>query len=151
MILWIFALFLLGVSGWIGYQQGGIRVGFSFLGLLIGAVLAVPLGGLIKPLLPIFGLKHPVLLSFISPTLAFIVILAAFKTAAVSVHQKIDAYYKYNATDSQRSLFTILNQKLGIPLGLANATVYVFLLSGIIYVLGYFTYQVSGSERIPPV
>src|SRR5438105_2659110 len=124
MILWIFALCLMAVSGLIGYYQGAVRVAFSLVGLLMAALLAMPLAGLIKPILPMVGLSHPVLLSFLGPILAYLLILIGFKCAAVAVHKKVEAYYKYKASDTQRSLFARLNQHLGICVGLANATVY---------------------------
>ena len=51
MILWILAVFLLVSLGVAGYYQGAIRAAASFLGLIIAAVLAVPLGNLIAPIL----------------------------------------------------------------------------------------------------
>src|SRR5690349_10056112 len=147
MILWIFALCLLAVSGLIGYYQGALRVAFSFVGLLIAALLAMPIGSLLKPILPMVGLSHPVLLSFVAPALAYLLILIGFKCGGMAVHKKVDAYYKYKASDTQRSLFARVNQNLGICLGLANATIYVFLLAMVLYVFGYFTTQVAGAEN----
>ena len=147
MILWKFALCLMAVSGLIGYYQGAVRVGFSLVGLLVAALLAMPLSGLMKPILGIFGLTHPVLVSFVAPALAYLLVLIIFKTAAMVAHKKIEAYYKYKCSDTQRSLFERVNQRLGICVGLANATVYVFLLATVAYVFGYFTLQVSGADK----
>jgi len=74
-------------------------------------------------------------------------VLIAFKVAAVIVHRKVDTYYKYRTSDTERLLFERLNERVGICLGLANATVYVFLLSVVAYVFGYFTFQVATSEK----
>ena len=137
----------MAVLALIGYYQGAVRVGFSLVGLLVAALLAMPLSGLMKPILGIFGLSHPVLLSFAAPALAYLLVLIIFKSAAVVVHRKIDAYYKYKGSDTQRSLFERVNQRLGICLGLANATVYVFLLATVAYVFGYFTIQVAASDK----
>ena len=147
MMLWIFALGLMGLSALIGYYQGAIRVAFSFVGLLVAALLAIPLAGLVKPIVPIFGLSHPVLVAFIAPALVYLLVLIVFKSAALAVHKKVDAYYKYKGSDTQRSLFEHLNQRLGICLGLANATVYVFLVAVVAYFFGYFTFQVSASDK----
>jgi hypothetical protein len=147
MLLWIFAILLVAVIGLIGYYQGAIRVGFSLLGLIFAAFLAMPLAFLFKWILPLVGLKHPVLLAFIAPALVYIFILVIFKVAGLSVQKKIDAHYKYNATDTRRQLFERLNQRLGICLGITNAVVYVFLLSIVAYVVGYFTIQVSQPDR----
>ena len=147
MILWIFALCLMGALAVIGYYQGAIRVAFSLIGLLIGALLAIPLAGLVKPILSIFGWTHPLLVSFLAPAVVFIAVLVVFKVAALAVHRKTDAYYKYKGSDTQRSLFERLNQRLGICLGLVNATVYVFILAVVLYVFGYFTVQVATSSE----
>src|SRR5947208_1684540 len=147
MILWIFAVGLMAVLGLIGYYQGAIRVSFSLVGLLLGAALAMPLAGLVKPILPIVGLSHPILLSFVAPAVVYVLLLVIFKSAALVVHKKVDAYYKYKGSDTQRSLFERLNQRVGICLGLANATVYMFLLSVVAYLFDYFTFPVAGYEN----
>src|SRR5260221_7571215 len=147
MILWTFTFCLLAGSGLIGFYQGAIRVGCSFIGLLVAALLATPLAGAMKPLVGFFGVSHPVLLSFIAPAVAYLLVLIAFKVAAVIVHRKVDTYYKYRTSDTERLLFERLNERVGICLGLANATVYVFLLSVVAYVFGYFTFQVATSEK----
>jgi len=146
MFFWIIAMCLMAVLALIGYYQGAIRVAFSFIGLLVAALSAMPLAGLLKPILPVVGLSHPVLIAFIAPALVYVVILASFKIAALAVHKKVEAHYQ-KATDNDRGLFERLNQRLGIGLGLANATIYVFLLAVVIYVFGYFTFQVAASEK----
>ena len=50
-MFWLLALVLLASLAGIGYRQGAIRVAFSFVGILMGALLAGPLGKLVKPLL----------------------------------------------------------------------------------------------------
>jgi len=97
--------------------------------------------------LPVLSLKHPALLAFVAPALVYILILVLFKAGGLWANRRIDAYYKYNTSDTRRLLFARLNQRLGICLGVANGVVYVFLLSIVAYVLGYFTIQVSTPER----
>ena len=149
MTLWILAVVLLVSLGIIGYYQGGIRVGFSLVGLIVAAALAQPLSFISKAILPIVGLKHPAVLTFVAPALMFLLILILFKCAALAVHRKVDAYYKYQDSDTRRLLFERLNQRLGICLGVANATVYVFLISVAASVLGYLTVQFASSEKDP--
>lgn len=146
MFLWIIAIVLLAVIGIIGYYQGAIRVAFSLIGLLLGAALALPLGGLLSPVLGIFGLHHPVLLSFVGPAVAYLIILIAFKIGGFTVNRKLDTYYKYHDSDTRRLLFERFNQRLGICLGLVNATIYFILLCVVIYAVGYFTIQVGTSS-----
>src|SRR5438132_3466560 len=149
MILWIVALLLLGLLGMVGFYQGAIRAGFSFVGLIIAAALAMPLGHLISPILKLVGVRHPIWLALIGPLVAFLIVLTIFKSAGFAVHRKIDGYYKYQDSDTRRLLFERLNQRLAICVGLMNATVYLFLIAIVFYILGYFTVQASTSAKDP--
>jgi len=146
MFFWIIAICLMAVLALIGFYQGAIRVAFSFIGLLVAALSAMPLGALLKPILPMIGISHPVLIAFLAPALVYLVILTAFKIGALAVHKKVEAHYE-KAIDNDRSLFQRLNSRLGIGLGMANATIYIFLLAVVIYVFGYFAFQVAASEK----
>lgn len=149
MILWIFALLMLGLVGMVGYYQGAIRAGFSFVGLIIAAALAVPLGHLVSPILKLLGLHHPITLGFVGPLVAFLIVLTVFKAVGFSVHRKVDGYYKYQDSDTRRLLFEHLNQRVGICVGVMNATVYLFLIGIAFYIIGYFTVQASTSPKDP--
>ncbi len=133
--------------GLIGYYQGAIRVGFSLAGLLLAAWLCVRLSGMVRPLLPVVGVVHPVLIAFIAPAIVYALIVVIFKSAAVAVHNRVDTHYKYNASDTERRLWLRLNERLGVCLGLANGAVYFLLVATVAYVLGYSTVQVSTSEK----
>ena len=50
MMIWLLAILLLASLAGLGWRQGAIRVGISFLAILVGALLAPPLGRLLKPL-----------------------------------------------------------------------------------------------------
>ncbi len=147
MILWLIALAIVASVAVVGYYQGALRATFSFVGLLLAASLATPVGGLLAGLLPIFGVKNPVAIAFLSPAIAFILILAAFKLGAFTVHKKMDAWYKYKASDTQRLLFERMNSRVGIGLGLANGFIYVLVMCTLLYSLGYLTVQVASSEN----
>lgn len=147
MIFWILAIVLLACLGVIGYYQGAIRVAFSLIGLLVGALLAVPLGFLVKPILSFFGLQHPVALTFIAPAVAYVLVLIGFKSGGFAVHRKVDTYYKYKDSETKRLLFERVNSRLGIALGVVNATAYIFLLAFVVYLVGYFTKQVQTAEQ----
>src|SRR5437660_10059639 len=149
MILWIFALLMLGLAGIIGFYQGAIRAGFSFVGLIVAAALAVPLGHLISPILKLVGLKHPITLAFIGPLVAFLIVLTIFKIAGFNVHRKVDGYYKYQDSDTRRGLFEHLNQRAGICIGVMNATAYIFLIAMVFYIMGYFTVTASTMTKDP--
>jgi hypothetical protein len=147
MILWILAIVLMGVVGLVGYYQGAIRAAFSLVGLLVAASVAKPLGHLIEPLVAMTGLKQPVVLSFVGPAIAFLIILVIFKVVAMTVHKKVEAYYKYANSDTRRQLFERLNTRLGVAVGAVNGIIYFFILVVMICVLGYFTTQVSSAAN----
>ena len=147
MILWLIALVMLTSVGIVGFYQGALRAGFSFVGLLIAALLASPIGSLLAAVVPIFGLKNPVAIAFISPAIAFLLILTAFKLGALAVHKKAEAYYKYKASDTHRMLFERMNARVGIAVGMANGLVYFYVICTLIYALGYLTVQVASADQ----
>jgi hypothetical protein len=149
MTFWLLALVLLASLAGMGYRQGAIRVAFSFIGILVGALLAGPLGKLVKPLLVVLGLKTPTLAWLLAPLIVFVLISVIFKVAALMVHQKVDVHFKYNAGDLRLALWERLHRRLGLCLGLANGALYIILLSVVIYPLSYWTVQVATSDEDP--
>src|SRR5437899_2698093 len=149
MWFWLLALVLLASLAGLGYRQGAIRVAFSLVGILLGALLAGPLGKLLKPVLLAVGLKNPVLLWALGPLIVFLLISILFKVAALAVHQKVDVHYKYHGGDLRLALWERLNRRLGLCLGLLNGTVYLLLLSWAIYPFSYWTVQMATSDTDP--
>src|ERR1035437_896344 len=149
MMFWLLALVLLASLAGVGSRQGAIRVAFSLIGILLGALLAGPLGKLVKPLLVVLGLKTPALAWLLAPLIVFVLISVIFKVAALMVHQKVDVHFKYNAGDLRLALWELLNRRLGLCLGLANGALYVILLSWVIYSLSYWTVQMATSDEDP--
>src|SRR5690606_31687978 len=99
MIIWLSALFLLGLLALIGYYQGVIRVAVTLLGLFVAAALALPLSPIFKSIIPFIGFKHPFWEPFIPPLIAFLLVLILFKVAGGVAHHKINVYYKYKTND----------------------------------------------------
>ena len=147
MILWLIALVLVGCVGTVGYYQGALRAAFSFIGLLLAAMLASPAGSLLKPLILILGLKNPVVIAFVAPVAAFALVLVLFKSGAFAVHKKVEAWYKYKSSDTQRLLWERMNTRVGLPMGMANGMIYFFAICTLVYALGYLTVQVATSEK----
>jgi len=143
MVLWIIALLLVAALGLVGFYQGALRVAFSFFGLILAILLAGPVGSVFNLILPPLGLSHPAVLAFVSPILGFLFILTIFKIAGFATHKKVDTWYKYKGSDTERLLYERLNSRVGIAFGLANAYLYLLILCSFVYTLGYFTYQVS--------
>lgn len=122
---------------------------FSFVGIVIGALLAPPLGGLVKPLFSLTGVKQPLILWLLPPLIMFVVVLVAFKFAGHFVHQKVEVYYKYKAGDLRLALWNRLYRRLGLALGLLNGAAYLVLVSFVIFVASYGTVQVASSDADP--
>ena len=150
MTIWILALLLLAAGAGMGLRQGAIRVAISFIGIILSALLAWPLSGLIRPLLPHIGFQNPVVIWLLPPLLVFLILLSLVKSLGLLVHHKADVYYRYKADDLQRILWERLNKRLGLGLGLLNGLVYFVLISLVIYDFSYWTVQVasSGEERL---
>ena len=149
MTIWLLALLLLASLAGLGFRQGAIRVGFSFFGIIFGALFAPPLGRLLKPLLVSVGLKNPAYSWVVGPLIVFILFSIAFKIAGLAVHQKIDVFYKYKAGDLRLALWERLNRRLGLCLGLLNGTAYLILISFLIYSFSYWTVQMASSDSDP--
>src|SRR4051812_14275110 len=99
MTIWLLALILLAALAALGYQQGAIRAGISFIGIILAALLALPLSNLVKPALSALGVANPVVLAALSPFIIFVIVLSAVKVAGLAIHKKVDVYYKYKAGD----------------------------------------------------
>lgn len=148
MILWICALGLMAGTAFVSYYQGAVRAAITLIGLILGSLVAIPLGGLVKPLVEKCGVHHPVLLAFLGPVAVFVVLLIVLKIAAFFVHQKVEVYYKYRVADTQRMMWERMNQRVGACVGVVNGAVYVLVLGVLIYQAGYPMVQVS-SDRDP--
>lgn len=141
MTIWILAVLLLASLAGLGYRQGAIRVAFSFVGILFGALLASPLSRPVAPILHSSGVKSPVLLWLIPPLIVFVIILSIFKVAAQFVHHKVEVHYKYHTGELLPVLWERLNRRVGLCLGIANGAAYFVLLVAGIYLLSYWTFQ----------
>lgn len=143
MILWLLALVVMACVGIVGYYQGAIRVACSFVGLLVAAPLAVALSGVMKAILRLAGIDHPVTLAIVAPIIVFILLMAAVKAGALALHKRADTYYRYKASDTEQLLFERFQQRAGAAIAMANGFIYVVLLAIVFNIWGYFTFQLS--------
>ena len=149
MLFWLLVLLVLASLAGIGYRQGVVRVGFALVGILLGALVAGPLGKLLKPLLVALGVNNPVLASALAPLVVFLVISNLFKIPGFMVHQKVDVHFKYHAGDLRLALWERLNRRLGLCLALFNGALYLILITFVIYTFGYWTVQVASGDKDP--
>jgi hypothetical protein len=147
MIFWLLALVLLASLAGLGYRQGAIQMAFSSVGILLGALLAGPLGKLLRPLLVVLGVKNPVLAWVLAPLIVFLIISIAFKIGAYTVHQKVDVHFRYHTGDLRFALWERLSHRVGLCLGLVNGALYIILISFVIYVFSYWTVQLATEDK----
>jgi hypothetical protein len=151
MTIWILALLLLAATAALGHKMGAIRAVISLFGILISALLAGPLSGLVRPLLPHLGVQNPYFVHALAPVIVFVALLSLFKTAAFYAHRKVEVYYRYQTSDVKFSLWERMNHRVGLCIGPINGLLYLTLLMFPIYDLSYWTAQVASSdeERFP--
>jgi hypothetical protein len=147
MIFWLLALVLLASLAGLGYRQGAIQMAFSSVGILLGALLAGPLGRLLKPLLVVLGMKNPVLAWALAPLIVFLIISIAFKIGGFTVHQKVDVHFRYKTGDLRFALWERLSHRVGLCLGVFNGALYIILISFVIYVFSYWTVQLATEDK----
>ena len=133
----------------LGYRQGAIRVAFSFIAIVVGALVSPLLGRLVSPLLVSAGLKTPPFAWMLAPIVVFLLISALFKVLALIAHQKVDVYFKYKAGELRLALFERVNRRVGLCLGIVNGAAYLVCISFLIYAGSYWTFQIASSETDP--
>src|SRR5207237_8905650 len=97
MTIWILSVLLLASLAGMEFRQGAIRVGFSLVGIIVGAIVAVPLGHLVAKLLGVFTLKHPVWLWALGPFIGFIYSCFIYKNVALARRSMCGLDYKFDA------------------------------------------------------
>src|SRR5438128_7872105 len=147
MTIWIMAVLLFALFGALGYAKGAIRVILPLIGLMLGVFLAVPLGPIVKPLVPLVGLKNPIWSILLPPVIVFFLISILFIIVGFIVHWKVSLYYKYRTDDFHRLKWERLNKRLGVSMGMVAGAAYTLLLGLVIYILGYLTLQVSAGDN----
>jgi hypothetical protein len=146
MTIWILALVLLAASIALSHKLGAINAAFTFVGIVFAWLLAAPLGGLFKHLLPHVGISDRTAVWAISPIVAFVVVLVLFRVAGHFVHRKVEVYYKYKAGDLRLALWERLNARLGACIGTLNGTAYIVLISFLIFNFSFWTRQIATSD-----
>ena len=149
MSIWILAVMVMISTALAGWRLGAIRAAISFVGILFAALLAVPVGKLVHPLLPHLGAGNPIMAWALAPVAGFILVSIVFKAVGQPVHNKVEHFYKYQAGDLRLALFTRMNARLGICVGLLNGALYFVLASFFIFNLTYWTTQVAVAPNQP--
>ena len=146
MSIWILAFLVLAILALAGWRQGGILAAISFVGILSGALLAVPLGKIFHPLLPHLGADDPLVAWALAPLCGFILVSIIFTSIGIKVSRQVEVFYKHKSSELRQAMFLRLNTRLGILVGLLSGAVYFILISFVIFNLSYLTTQVAGSQ-----
>ncbi len=147
MTIWILTVLLLASGVLMGLKQGAIRAAFSFVGIVFAGLLAVPVGKILKPLLPHVGIHNEALIWMIAPIEGFVLVLIIFKSAGFFVHRKVSVHYKYHAGDLRLALWERMNSRLGGCVGALNGTAYLVLVCFVFYNLSYWTVQIASDDN----
>lgn len=146
MLIWAIILGIFVILGVSSYYKGAIRSLVSLLGLLVALFLTKPLAPLLKPLVPMVGLAHPLWAVLIPQLVAFLLIVAVFTGLGFFVHQKVALHFKYSTDDYSRLRWERLNHRLGLCVGLYAGAIYSVLVCAVIYVTGYPLVGVTSAE-----
>ena len=147
MTIWMIALVLLVMFAGMGYTAGAIRSTIALLGLVLAALLCVPLGPTVKFVFPMFGYDHPMIPVIFGPIIVFFLIEIVFRIVAGVVHRKVEYHYKSNSDDATRVLWERMNRRVGAALGAINAMIYLFLICLFVSVVGYLLIQTGGDKN----
>lgn len=151
MSIWILAIVVMISTALTGWRLGAIRAAISFVGILFAALLAVPVGKLVHPLLAHSGASNPIIAWALAPVVGFILVSIVFKIIGQPVHGKVEHFYKYQAGDLRLTLFERVNARLGICVGLLNGALYFVLIIFLVFNLTYWTTQTAVGANQPLV
>jgi hypothetical protein len=149
MSIWILAVLVLIILALAGWRQGGIMASFSFVGILFGALLAVPVGKIFHPLLPHLGAANPLVAWAMAPLCGFVLISIIFTVVGIKVSKQTEVRFKHKESELRNAMYLRLNVRLGIIVGLLNGAAYFILVSFVIYNLAYLTKQVAVAPNQP--
>jgi hypothetical protein len=147
MFIWILAIVLLLAFGALGFAKGAIRASVSLIGILLGAALAVPLSGLIRPLMGPIGVVNPVWLAIVPPLIVFALIYLSFVGLSFFIHQRVFLIYKYKYDEVDRIRWARMNRNVGAAVGLFAGAILFLYVCGLVYAAGYLTIQLSSDDN----
>ena len=145
--MWILAIVLIALFAVIGYGQGAIRSAISLVGLIIALMAAVPLGGVLRPMMSTIGVTNPVWVALVPSLIAFLLVYFIISGLSFFAHHKVYLMYKYKRDDADRMRWERLNRHVGAPIGVFMGVILFLSVSGLIYAAGYLTRQLSADNN----
>lgn len=149
MLIWTLAIVLVLLFVGLGFLKGGIRMAVWLVALILATMLAMPLSGSIKGLMPTLGIKNPVWMTLMPPVFIFILINLVGIGLGFAAHHKVAKHYKNTRDDVDRIRWERMNRKLGASLGTVFGTIFFFLIGAVAFSGGYLTAQASPEENNP--
>jgi hypothetical protein len=149
MTIWLLAIVLLAASAGLGLRQGAIRVALSFFGIVIGGLLASPLGHLFKPMVASMGLTNPIWTALLPSCIGFLIVLTLFKVVGAVLHKKVELHFKYNTGELQQAMWSRVDHRLGMCVGFFNGAAYLVIASAAIFMISYWTVQLATPGQDP--
>ncbi|HEV8542023.1 MAG TPA: CvpA family protein [Verrucomicrobiae bacterium] len=149
MSLWILAIVLLAIFGGLGFAKGAIRMSISFVGLILGVLLAVPLGRSLQPMMKTVGVTNPVWVTLLPPVIVFVLVYLIVMGLSFFVHHKVYLLYKYKHDDVDRIRWERMNRQVGVGVGMLTGFLFFLFVCGVIYAAGYLTIQISAEDKNP--
>ena len=122
MTIWILAILVIGLLALVGFFLGAIRSAVVLLGVLLGGVLAVPLGPSLRPLFTTCGVTNTVWLWIWPPVAVFGLVFLIFFGLSFAAHYPVAKHYKFTTDavgvhrwqpDEQAALKPTLTTKSG--------------------------------------
>jgi hypothetical protein len=147
MSMWILAIVLVLIFAGLGFAQGAIRSTISLVGLIVALLLAVPFGGLLRPLMGQIGVTNPVWQAIVPAVVAFLIIYLVISGLSFFVHHKVYLMYKYKRDDADRIRWERMNRHTGASIGVLMGVIFFLAVSGTIYAAGYLTVQLSSDSN----
>jgi hypothetical protein len=149
MTVWIIAAVLIGGIGALGRQIGAIRMGISLIGAIVAYVATLFLTGIVADQLPSVGMRNPIYIWLLAPTLVFFGVFLLINGIAQGAYIKVKIFFDYRAKEDARIRFARLDTNVGLACGLMAGVVHLLIVLVPIYVLGYVTLQLDSPNGNP--
>ena len=149
MTIWILAILVIGLLALVGFFLGAIRSAVVLLGVLLGGVLAVPLGPSLRPLFTACGVTNTVWLWIWPPVAVFGLVFLIFFGLSFAAHYPVAKHYKFTTDAVGVHRWQRMNSRLGACLSLVSGVLCVFFFSAAVYGPGYLSVQFAKEEGDP--
>ena len=118
---------------------------------LIGLALATTLGALAAPLLPKLGVQSLTWMLVLPSLVGFSVVWLASLGAGFAAHRPVELHFKYREDDPTRKAFEVMNNAIGLFVGMLTGVILLFAVAKPIYGEAYLTTQIHSETEPAPI